>query len=50
MSDENISLNDPPILIARGLALDRRNGERVLALGPPGFGNESFGDGLFGWD
>ena len=49
MSDENISIDDPPIMIDRGLSLDRRNGEPVLALAPPGFGNESFGDGLFGW-
>ncbi len=47
---EEIDVDDPPILVDRGLALDRYLGDTVYALTPPGFGNAEFGEGIFGWD
>lgn len=46
---EEIDIDDPPIMVDRGLALDRRTGETVYALTPTGFGEGEFGDGIFGW-
>ena len=46
---EEIDIDDPPIMIDRGLSLNRFTGETVYALPPTGFGEGEFGDAIFGW-
>ena len=46
---EEIDIDNPPIMIDRGLTLSRYTGETVYAPIPEGFGEGDFGDGIFGW-
>ena len=46
---EEIDINNPPIMVDRGLSLDRYSGDEVMVLGSEGFANLEFGEGIFGW-
>ena len=46
---EEIDVEQPPVMIDRGLSLDRYSGDTVFATSPEGFGIGEFGEAVFGW-